>query len=320
MVSQRVRFGVIGAGRIARKQVVPAVLHTEGALLLAAASRDVNRAQALGPERAYGSYAALLQDPDVDAVYIATHNGLHRDLSLEALDRGKHVLCEKPLGRTAAECEELVRAADAAGRVLVEAFMYRYHPQIARMQELVAERSIGELMVVEASFRVLMHDPTDVRMRPEWGGGALLDVGCYCVNVARLLLGDAPSDVRAWSRFDGTHGIDISTEAVLLYEAGKYASVSCGFESGPYQRVVLIGTQGIIDLTEPFVTWQQPARLTVRTDATERVTTFEPANPFQLEVADFCTAILGGHPPLLAPDEGLRNARVLERVVAAALA
>ena len=309
---------MIGAGRVARNHVVPAMVRSEQAFLLAAASRDRSRSAALGPQRVYDTYGELLRDPDVDAVYIATHNGLHRQLVLEALERGKHVLCEKPLGRTAGESEEMVAAAEASGCLLVEAFMYRYHPQLGRAQALVRERAIGELMVVEASFRVLLTDPSDVRMRPEWGGGSLLDVGCYCVNVARLFLGDVPGNVRAWARIDAEHGIDTSTAAVLEYESGRHAVVSCGFESGPVQRVTLVGTEGAIDLTEPFVTWQQPPRLIVRTEETERVETFEPVNTFQREVEDLCAAILAGGSPLLGVDEGLRNARILDRVAAAA--
>jgi xylose dehydrogenase (NAD/NADP) len=317
MTSSQVRFGVIGAGRVARTHVVPAILNADQAVLWAAASREKHRAEALGPQQAYDSYDALLQDPGVDAVYIATHNGLHRELVLAALERGAHVLCEKPLGRTAAECEEMVAAADASGCLLMEAFMYRYHPQLRKAQELVRASAIGELKVVEASFRVLLTDSTDVRMRPEWGGGALLDVGCYCVNVTRLFLGDVPRNVRAWARIDAEHGIDTSTTAVLEYASGTHAVVSCGFESGPLQRVTLVGTDGAIDLTEPFVTWQQPPRLTVRTEQKEQVVTFEPVSTFRLEVEDFCTTIRSGTSPVLGPTEGLLNARILDRVTAA---
>ncbi len=143
MSERQVRFGIVGVGRIARNRFAPALARAEGAVLQAAASRDPGRAQSLAPRRAYGSYEALLRDPDVDAVYVATHNGLHRDLVLEALRHGKHVLCEKPLGRSAEECGEMVAAAAAAHRLLVEAFMYRHHPQIAAAQRRVGEGAIG---------------------------------------------------------------------------------------------------------------------------------------------------------------------------------
>ena len=317
MSPRQVRFGIVGVGRITREQFAQALASTEQAALQAAASRDLRRAEALGPRRAYDSYSALLRDADVDAVYVATHNGLHKELVLEALRRGKHVLCEKPLGCTAKECEEMVAAADAADRLLVEAFMYRYHPQIARAQELVQEGTIGEVKAVEACFSAYLARGTDVRMHAEWGGGALLDLGCYGVNFARLFLGDSPRDVHAWADVDAVHGVDMSFHAVLEYAAGTHAALAGSFEGGLYQRAVLIGTEGILDLSEPFVTWKRRPRLTVRIGEAEQVTEFDVVNTFRMEIEDLCTAILNGTPPLLKANEGLLNARILDRVAAA---
>jgi xylose dehydrogenase (NAD/NADP) len=314
----RVRFGIVGVGRITRDQFVPALLTAERAVLQAAASRDIHRAEALGPRQAYDSYSALLRDPDVDAVYVATHNGLHKELVLEALRCGKHVLCEKPLGCTAEECEAMVATAAATQRLLVEAFMYRHHPQITRAQEVLQEGVIGELVVVKAAFHFRLTRTDDVRLRPEWGGGALLDVGCYCVNFARLFLGDSPRDVHAWAIMDRAHGVDTSVDAVLEYGSGKHAGLSCGFDGGLYQRAVLIGTDGVLDLSEPFVTWRRRPRLTVRIGETEHVEEFEPVNTFRMEIEDLCAAILSGAPPLLKSDAGVRNARILDRITAAA--
>jgi xylose dehydrogenase (NAD/NADP) len=318
MSSGKVRFGIIGVGRITREQFAPALLSAEQAVLHAAASRDMTRAEGLKPQRAYESYSALLEDPDVEAVYIGTHNGLHKELVIEALKQGKHVLCEKPLGCTAADCEEMVATADATQRHLVEAFMYRHHPQIGRAQELLRQGTIGELMVVEASFNVRLTDTDDVRMRPDWGGGSLLDVGCYCVNFSRLFLGDSPRDVRAWAKMHDMHGVDMGFHAVLEYESGKHAALSCGFEGGLYQRAVLIGTEGVLDLSEPFVTWLRRPRLTVTVGETESVAEFDPVNTFRMEIEDLCTAIRSGTLPLLKPSEGLLNARVIDRLTAAA--
>lgn len=319
MNARKVRFGILGVGRITREQFAPALESTEQAVFQAAASRDLRRAEALGPRRAYDSYSALLSDPDVDAVYVATHNGLHRDLVLEALGSGKHVLCEKPLGRTADECEEMVVAAEAAGRLLVEAFMYRHHPQIGTAKELVRERAIGKLQAVEVSFSVHLTAPNDVRLHPEWGGGSLLDLGSYCVNFARLFLGDAPREVHAWADVDPTHRVDMGYSGVLVYESGRRAFLSCSFRGGLHQRAVLIGTEGAIELGEPFVTWLRPPRLVVKTGDSERVTEFEPVNTFRLEIEDLCAAMLQGAAPLLPSDEGLLDARVLDRLKAAAL-
>lgn len=317
MSSSQVRFGIVGVGRVTRERFAPALLGAEHAVLQAAASRDIRRAEALGPRRAYDSYSTLLRDPDVDAVYVATHNGLHKELVLEALRCGKHVLCEKPLGCTAEECDEMTATAGATQRLLVEAFMYRHHPQIKRAQALVQEGVIGELTVVKVSFHFRLTRTHDVRLHPEWGGGALLDVGCYCVDFARLFLGDAPRDVHAWTTIDRVNGVDTSFDAVLEYESGKHAGLSCGFDGGLYQRAVLIGTDGVLDLSEPFVTWRRRPRLTVTSGETEHVTEFDAVNTFRMEIEDLCTAILRGTPPLLKWNEGLLNARILDRVRAA---
>lgn len=319
MATRHVRFGIVGAGRIARDQFAPALAGSEHAVLHAAASRNLRRAESLGPRRAYGSYEALLRDPDVDVVYVATHNGLHRNVVVEALRAGKHVLCEKPLGRSADECEEMVAAADAAGRHLVEAFMYRHHPQIAEARRKVDAGAIGELTAVEVSFSFRLTGEDDVRLKLEWGGGALLDVGCYGVDFARLFLGDAPRDVHAWAEIDATHGVDRSFHGILDYAAGGHAIVSCGFDGGLYQRAALIGTEGALVLREPFVTWQREPRLVLDTGGDERVTTFEAVNTFRLEIDDLATAVLSGGPPLLGPEEGLLNARILDRLAAAAV-
>ncbi|UCD24925.1 MAG: Gfo/Idh/MocA family oxidoreductase [Gemmatimonadota bacterium] len=320
MSSSPVRFGVVGVGRITREQFAPALVNTECAVLQTAASRDIRRAKALNPQRAYDSYSKLLHDPDVDAVYVGTHNGLHKELVIEALEHGKHVLCEKPLGCTAAECEEMVAAADSAERYLVEAFMYRHHPQVRRAQKLLQDGVVGELVAVEASFSVHLRQTDDVRLHAAWGGGSLLDVGCYCVNFARLFLGDSLQNVSAWAKIDRTHGVDMAVHGALEYESGKHAAVSCGFEGGLYQRAVLIGTDGVIDLNAPFVTWLRRPRLAVQTDNGEDVIEFEPVNTFEREIEDLCAAILGGTPPLLNSNEGLLNARVLDRLMAAAVA
>lgn len=319
MASRQVRFGIVGAGRIARDQIAPALAGSSYAVLHAAASRDLGRAESLGPRRAYGSYDALLRDPDVDVVYVATHNGLHRDVVVEALRAGKHVLCEKPLGRSAAECEEMVAAADAAGRHLVEAFMYRHHPQIAEARRQVDAGAIGALTAVEVSFSFRLTGEDDVRLRPEWGGGALLDVGCYGVDFARLFLGDAPGDVHAWADLDTTHGVDRNFHGILDYASGGHATVSCGFDGGLYQRAALIGTDGTLVLREPFVTWQRKPRMVLDTGGAERETTFDPENTFRLQIDDLAMAVLSGAPPLLGPGEGLLNARILDRLAAAAV-
>ncbi len=281
----------------------------------------MSRAAALNPTRSYDSYDALLHDPDVDVVCIATHNGLHCELGIAALRLGKHVLCEKPLGRNAAECESLLLASEAAGRHLVEAFMYRYHPQIAQAQALIAGGAIGELRGVEASFRYLLEGDDDVRLRQEWGGGALLDVGCYCVNVSRLFLGATPGRILASATFDPAHDIDRSLHGILQYDDGKSAVISCGFDAGLHQKVVLIGTEGVLELEQPFktndlggVALVAPQLLLRNRHGVQRYTV-AAVNCYQLEIEDLAQAVANGGVPLLPPEEGLLNARVIERLL-----
>lgn len=316
MTEPLVRFGLIGLGRIATASVAPAIHRTKRASLQAAASRDAARAASIGAAVVYDSYDALLRDPDVDAVYIATHNGLHRPLALEAFRNGKHVFCEKPLALNVSECEEIIAAAESSNRCLVEGFMYRYHPQIAEVQRLITAGTIGELKTVEASFRFPMVNPTDVRLRPECGGGALLDVGCYCVNASRLFLGEELETVRVLPVLDTIHGIDTSVQGVLQFSGGRLAIVSCGFESGLHQRLTLSGTLGVITLNEPFINWTGAPRLTLQVGRHETIIDMPSVNTFEAELEDFVHAVLDGRSPALRPREGLLNARILDRVAA----
>jgi len=311
---QPVQFGVLGCGRIAREAFAPAIRNAANAVLAAAASRDPQRASAMQARRVYSDYQALLDDPEVEAVYIATHNGLHRDLSLAALAAGKHVLCEKPLARDAAECTEVLEAAQAAGRHLAEAFMYRHHPQWARVQAWVEGGRIGELRTVEAAFSFHLERPEDVRLRPEWGGGALLDVGCYCVHACRDFLGDAPERVLAAASYHPQHKVDISLHGVLDYGAGRFGLVSCGFDGGLRNRVLLSGTDGTIEVPAPFVGWRQASELLLTSGRRTERHAVAGMDLFQLEIEDLARAIRGGRSPLLGPGDALANARLLDRL------
>ncbi|MGH7655595.1 MAG: Gfo/Idh/MocA family protein [Gemmatimonadaceae bacterium] len=318
-MSSKLRLGLIGAGRIARNRIAPGIHAAEHATLYAAASRELARAEGLRPERAYDSYEALIADRDVDAVYVATHNGLHKELSIAALRAGKHVICEKPLAMHARECEEMLRAAESSGKHLAEAFMYRHHPQIARAQEIVRTGTIGEVMAVEASFRFPLSNPDDVRMNAEWGGGALLDVGCYCVSASRLFLGDSPVGVTAMGAYHPVKKVDVSVQGVLDYRSGRYAIISCGFDSGVHQKVVVCGAAGTMELTQPFKSWMGSPQIVVRTAEREEVIAFDAANTFQLEVDDLAMAIANGGVPLVGAGDALRNMKILDALAVAAL-
>jgi xylose dehydrogenase (NAD/NADP) len=313
----RLRLGILGAGRIAQKAIAPAALKARNVELFAAASRDVQRAESLGAKRAYDSYGALLADPDVDAVFITTHNGLHGHLAIEAMRQGKHVLCEKPLSPTVEECERMVDESQRTGMRLMEAFMYRYHPQIAALQSAVKAGRLGKLRHIKAAFHFHLDRADDVRLKPEWGGGALLDVGCYCVNASRLFLGDELSDVTATAAIGGPHGVDMEGSASLAFAGGAKAEISWGFVGPQRQQLILWGSEGEASLNWAYAYRGEPHVLEiVSSDSTDRLE-FGQTDTYQLEIEDFAGAILEGREPMLAVDDGLKNARVMERIGAA---
>jgi predicted dehydrogenase len=314
---QIVNFGLIGAGRIARNQVAPGIHSASRATLHATASRDLGRAESTRPGRAYDSYDALIADPEIEAIYVATHNGMHKSLSIAAMRAGKHVICEKPLAMNARDCEEMMRVSESTGMLLAEAFMYRHHPQIARAQELARGGAIGDVMAVEASFRFPLTNPDDVRMNAEWGGGALLDVGCYCVSASRLFLGDSPVGMQAMAAIHPQKRVDTSTQGVIDYGAGRYAIISCGFDSGVNQKVVVSGTAGVMELNQPFKSWMGRPRILVKTNDGQESIEFEAVNTFALEVDDLARAIREGGKPLVGAPDALANLRILDGVSAA---
>jgi predicted dehydrogenase/protein-tyrosine-phosphatase len=252
---RRVRWGVLGAARIAVQKVIPAMQRGRLCEVRAIASRDIEKARraaaALGIARAYGSYEELLDDPEIEAVYNPLPNHLHVPWSIRALERGKHVLCEKPIGLDAAEAEALLAARDRTGRKVQEAFMVRTHPQWLTARKLVLAGRIGTLRSIACAFSYHNEDPANVRHVPEWGGGALLDIGCYPITVSRFLFDQEPVRVVGLLERDPRFGTDRLVSAVLDFPSG-HATFTCGTQLVPYQRVELLGTGGRIEVEIPF--------------------------------------------------------------------
>ena len=222
---------------------------------VAIASRDLAKARAaastLGIARAYGSYEELLGDPEVEAIYNPLPNHLHVPWSIRAANAGKHVLCEKPIALTATEARELVAARDANRVQIAEAFMVRVHPQWLEAKRLVDEGRIGPLRLVTGHFSYFRRDPSDIRSKPEWGGGALMDIGCYPIFIARWMFGTEPVEVAGMIDLDSELGIDRLTSALLRFPNGQ-AAFTCGGQLVPYQRVHLFGERGRIEIEIPF--------------------------------------------------------------------
>ena len=250
-----VRWGILGAANIAVNKVIPAMRASRLAIPHAIASRDIAKARAaaeqLGIPRAYGSYEELLADAEVEAVYNPLPNHLHVPWSVRAAKAGKHVLCEKPIACSADEARALLTARDANGVQIAEAFMVRTHPQWEAVARLIAEGRIGTLRLMTGHFSYSRRDPTDIRSRPEWGGGALLDIGCYLIFIARWLFGAEPTEVAAMIDRDPDLAIDRLTSALLRFPTGQ-ATFTCAGQLVPHQRVHLYGERGRIEVEIPF--------------------------------------------------------------------
>ena len=242
-----VRFGVIGTAKIALQKVIPAMQQSAHCRIVAIASRDLTRAraaaEALGIPRAYGSYAELLRDPEIEAVYNPLPNHLHVPLSIEATAAGKHVLCEKPIALTAAEAERLVAARDHAGVLIQEAVMVRSHPQWLRARELVRDGRIGALRVVQGSFSYMNVDPANVRNQAGIGGGGLYDIGYYPILTARFLYEAEPTRVASQIEHDPNFGTDRLASVLMQFPTGQ-ALFYCSTQLVPYQRMQILGTEG----------------------------------------------------------------------------
>lgn len=250
-----VRWGVLGAANIALRKVIPAMQRSRRSHVVAIASRDGAKARAaadaLGIARAHASYEALLADPEVEAVYNPLPNHLHVPWTIRAAEAGKHVLCEKPVALSAAEARTLLAVRERTGVCIGEAFMARTHPQWWTARELVASGRLGELRLVAGHFSYYRRDPADIRSVPAWGGGALMDIGCYPITLSRWLFGAEPTAVVGMLEHDPDFGVDRLTSALLRFPTGQ-ATFTCAGQLVPYQRMQLFGTRGRVEVEIPF--------------------------------------------------------------------
>ena len=314
-----IRWGFLGAGNIARSALAPAVHAAEGAVLQAVAARDPARAAALGPVRTHPSYEGLLADDEVDAVYISLPNDAHLPWTLAALEAGKHVLCEKPLGLTTAEVDHMAAAAQSAGRTVVEASWYRWHPRVRLAQQRLAE--VGPVAHVTAGFRFDGVPDGDYRLDPAMGGGALYDVACYAVSACLWAVGRGlPDEVAARSEL-GPTGVDLDTRAVLSWEGGPDAEVHCGISGGTGQWLVVTGADGEVELRgEAFTARRDPVELWVSDgQGTERVPV-PPVDAYRIMVEELSSVLAGGPGWLLPLSESRATAAVLDAARASAAA
>ena len=252
----KVVWGILSTANIGIKRVIPAILSGERGVIAAIASRDAARAREVaarfGIGCSYGSYQALLDDPQIEAIYNPLPNHLHVEWTVKALEAGKHVLCEKPIALNAVEAQAIVTARDRSGRRVIEAFMVRCHPQWHRVRSLVRDGRIGKVRALQSAFTFPVANPDNVRNRLEYGGGALYDVGCYPIVTARYLLGTEPERVIALIDRDPALRVDRVTSGLLAFPGGEHLVFTSALQLALYQRVVVLGTQGRIEVAVPF--------------------------------------------------------------------
>ena len=315
-----VRFGVLSTARI-NDAILTAARASDAVDVVAVASRDGARAEAYarrnGIERAYGGYEKLLADADVDAVYNPLPNCLHVPWSIRALEAGKHVLCEKPLSRRPSDVNQAFDAAVRGGLVLMEAFMYRHHPQTRRVAELVRDGAIGRLRLVRSAFSFPLSDPANIRLLAELDGGSLMDVGCYCVSGSRLLAGE-PERVYGEQIAVAPGGVDLAFYATLRFPGDVVAQFDSSFAAPVRQRLEAIGEEGILVVEAPWrVDWGGDVLL-YRDGSVERVEVDE-ADSYRLELENMAAAIRGETEPLLGLEDALGQARAIEALYRSAV-
>jgi len=325
------RWGILGTGNIAR-QFCTGVLASRRCKLSAVGSRSPESAGEFASQfqiaRAFGTYDALLRDDGVDAIYVSLPNHLHHEWTLKSLAAGKHVLCEKPIAMNAAEAIEMFDAAQRSGKILAEAFMYRSQPLALAVAESVSKGAIGQIRLIRTSFCYRTNRiEGNIRFRPEMGGGALMDIGCYCVNFSRWMIGGEPNSIQAMGRIHPT-GVDEAAAGTMLFDGGVMASFVCGMTFHADNSAYICGTDGFIQIPIP---WKPPARSIFiiargtppRMDDPRakpvaprpEVRTIESNGElYGIEADDFAATVMGGTPPRLTAADSIGNMKALDEL------
>lgn len=323
MKKTQLNWGFLGAAKIGRA-LAPAIAASKYARAYGVASRSLDKAETYarenGFERSYGSYRALLKDSNVDVIYNPLPNHLHCEWTIRALEAGKHVLCEKPMALNVAECRRMIAAAKRNRRLLMEAFMYRLHPQTLKLQELIQNGAIGEVRVIRAGFGFSLNESAkNVRLAKRLGGGCLMDVGCYCVNAMRTFFREEPEQVVGQAKRGKISGVDMTFGGLLMFPQGRLGVFSSSFQTSLDWGVEIVGTLGRISVPSP---WKPDGRLaSFVLEANGKRKTVQIKNGggiYHCEVDHFSRCILEEKPLALAPEEGLKNMRVIEALYSSA--
>lgn len=315
----KIRWGVLSTSKFAQNKVIPAMKHCQHAEITAIASRNLEGAQEaawrLGIAKAYGSYEELLADPEIDVVYNPMPNHLHVPWSIKALEAGKHVLCEKPIGLSSAEGQQLLDAAKQhPTQKVMEGFMYRHHPQWQRAKQLVDEGKIGELRTIQSFFSYFNADANNIRNKADIGGGAMMDIGCYNVSFPRFIFGEEPKRVLGIVEFDPQFQTDRLASGIMDFGRGT-ATFTCSTQLSPYQRVNIFGTEGRIEIEIPVnAPPDKPCKMWLQRGSDIEEIAFDICDQYTIQGDLFSLAVINRTPVPTPLEDAVANMRVIEAI------
>jgi len=318
-MARQLRWGIIGTGMIGNT-FAKALKADECQVRRAVGSRSLEKARAFaethGFEEAYGSYDALLADAAVDAVYIATPHPLHREPVIKAAQAGKHILCEKPLGVTPDECKEMIAAAELHGVVLLEAFMYRVHPQTLLLKKLLDEDRIGKVRTIRSTFCYKLGANYNVRIDKSLRGGGLYDVGCYCINFSRMVAGEEPDEIQATWQLGEETGVDENLAGIMHFPSGIIGTFNVAVRNSGGAVAEIVGSEGSILIDRPWSPDPRRATIKLRLNGKpdEEIAITDGGNSFELEAAHFAAVVAGDASPLIPAVNAIGNAAVMDRI------
>ena len=312
MTTKTLRWGLLSTARI-NKALIPPLQLSKRNKLLAVASRSQEKADAYSREkkikRAYGSYEALLADPEIDVIYNPLPNHLHAEWTIKAVEAGKHVLCEKPMALSLDEVDAMAAAAQKHGRIVAEAFAYRSHPEMQKIKEIIDSGKLGKVKMVHGSFTFVMTKQDDVRWNPEMGGGSLWDIGCYPLSFTRSVLGVEPLEVFGW-QVTGSTGIDDTFAGQLRFPGDIYAQLDCSFRIPYHVFMEIVGDEGTLNIPQPFNSETRKTLYLTRGDKTSAIVVKGP-DPYAGEVEDLADTILLGKPQRVSLADSRANAAAI---------
>ena len=316
---QKVRWGILSTAKIGREKVIPAMQRSSLCEVIAIASRNNQQGKMVADKLSipvvYDSYEKLLTDPRIDAIYIPLPNHLHVEWAIKSLQAGKHVLCEKPIGLSSKEAQQLLEASqEKPGLKIMEAFMYRFHPQWQQAKKLVEDKNIGELRTIQSFFSYFNADPANIRNQEAVGGGGILDIGCYCISLSRFIFNKEPLMVSGIVEYDPVLKTDRMASGTLQFSNGT-ATFTCSTQLTPYQRVNIVGTLARIEIEIPFnAPTDKPTRMWLHTkDGSEEIV-FDTIDQYTLQCDLFSKAILSDEPVPTSLEDAVNNMKVIEAV------